>query len=95
MVAGYPAAAREANIASGRVVMNCLVGTDGRLTDCNVKSDEPKGYGFGEAAMALSADFQVGKWSDEGLPTIGGRVDVPIRYELADEPPATQTPVKP
>jgi TonB family protein len=90
--AGFPKAAQDAHVEVGRVVMNCLVAAEGRLTECVVKSEDPKGYGFDKAALALSADFQVGQWSDEGLPTVGGRLNVPLRYQLHDDAPTAPSP---
>lgn len=76
----YPTAARKARIG-GRGVMNCLVGAGGRLEDCKLVSETPTGHGFGEAALALSPRFALKTWTSEGLPSQGGRVTVPIRFE--------------
>jgi hypothetical protein len=61
------------------------------LKDCTVQRQSPEGLGFGDAALALSGLFQVSVWTDEGLPTVGGRVSVPIRYEAALPAPAADT----
>ncbi len=47
--------------------------------------------------MALAKDFQVSVWTPEGLPTVGGLVRVPIRYQMgsSDPPPASPTPSGP
>ncbi len=82
----YPAAAAKANVGQARVVMSCQVGPEGRLAACAVQSETPAGLGFGEAAKVLSKAFQVRTWTAEGLPTIGGSVRVPIRYNLPEEP---------
>lgn len=86
MVAGFPAAANAAGLLKARVVLNCAVGEDGRLTGCGVQSEEPKDYGFGGATLALASRFRLKIWSAEGLPVVGGRVNVPIRYDLAPGP---------
>ena len=84
----FPAEARKAGILKARVTLNCLVAPDGRLTDCQTQSEDPTGYGFGAAAASLSGKFHVSVWTAEGLPTVGGRVGVPIRYEFQQPPPA-------
>jgi hypothetical protein len=52
-----------------------------------VNRQSPPDVGFNKAALALSAIFQVTVWTDEGLPTVGGRITVPIRYEAGDAAP--------
>ncbi|MDP3749803.1 MAG: energy transducer TonB [Phenylobacterium sp.] len=88
MVAGYPAAAVEAGVRTGRVVMNCQVVAEGRLSACATEREEPAGLGFGDSAVALSKAFRVQTWSTEGLPTVGGSIRVPLRYEMPNAPPA-------
>ncbi len=75
----------------GYVALACDVGPGGHLAHCAIESQSPDGLGFGAAALALSTQFQVSVWTDEGLPTVGGRLNVPIRYEAA---PAAATAVR-
>lgn len=77
----YPAAAVAAGVQGARVAMLCEVGAEGRLTDCSVESEDPKGLGFDQAALALATAFQVKTWTAEGLPTVGGKIRLPIRYQ--------------
>ena len=42
----------------------------------------PAGLGYGEAAMKLSPYFRLAVWTDEGLPTVGGTVSIPLRFDL-------------
>ncbi|MES2340889.1 MAG: TonB family protein [Pseudomonadota bacterium] len=85
LATGFPKG--EDRVASTvRVVLDCLVETTGGLTDCKVQGETPPGQGFGEAAVKMSQYFQVTTWTLDGLPTSGGRIKVPIRYELT--PPA-------
>ncbi|CAN7486842.1 energy transducer TonB [Phenylobacterium sp. LjRoot164] len=89
VIAGYPAAAMKANVGAARVVIACDVVEGGQLAGCATQSEEPGGLGFGEAALALAGAFQARPWTAEGLPTVGGRVRIPIRYEFpAEAPPA-------
>lgn len=70
-----------------RVALDCLVQAGGKLNDCKVQSEQPAGEGFGVAAVNMSQYFQVTSWSVDGLPTVGGRIRVPIRYEIAPAKP--------
>ena len=82
---GYPAAARAKGISGARVVLHCVVGTGGTVQDCQVRSEEPAEFGFGQAALALAPHFRLSVWTEQGLPTVGGRVTLPIRYQLPPE----------
>ena len=88
VAAGYPAAAAKAGVRSARVLLGCDIVAHGRLSQCAVESEEPPGYGFAASALALIASFQVKTWTDEGLPMIGARIRVPIRFQLPEKPPA-------
>lgn len=61
-----PPRAVQANI-SGWAQVTCLVAEGGRLTECEVEDESPRGLGFGEAALAtmpsviLSPDIPVGR----------------------------------
>jgi len=92
VTAGFPAAALAAHVYTGHVTLACDVGVAGRLANCAVVNQSPDGLGFDEAALALSADFQVSVWTQEGLPTVGGRISVPIRYESPAPKAAAATP---
>lgn len=90
--AAYPRKAAEAGILTGRGVIRCVILAGGGLTNCRVSSEEPAGQGFGEATLSLREHFAVSTWTDEGLPTIGGSVLVPVRFTLnpASTPPPAQ-----
>lgn len=93
MLAGYPPKALDAGVKSARVVMGCTAGAGGKLEACQITSEEPAGLGFAAAGMELSRSFRVEPWTADGLPIVGGRIRVPIRYQLPDEEPAA--PAKP
>ncbi len=80
--AAIPSAARDAGVLTARVVLNCKVGVGGSLEACRVESEEPSGFGYADAALSLSSSFRLNLWSDEGLPTIGGTIRAPIRFDL-------------
>jgi TonB family protein len=68
-----------------RVVMDCGVQKGGVLSDCAVESEDPAGQGYGAGALALTPKIRVGLLTGEGVPTVGARVRVPIRYELTPQ----------
>jgi len=67
-----------------RVKLGCRVIAGGKVEDCKVTSEEPANEGFGATALAVSKFFGVSTWSQEGLPTVGGRVNIPVRFELGE-----------
>lgn len=77
----YPDAAGRASM-SGHVTLDCVVDADGRL-DCVVTREEPAGYGFAEATLAISRYFRVAPETRDGVPTEGGRVRRTIRWLVA------------
>ncbi|MBL8537860.1 MAG: energy transducer TonB [Hyphomonadaceae bacterium] len=62
---------------SGRVVLDCAVAADGRLS-CAVASEEPLGWGFGDASLQAARHFRVAPATADGRPTSGGRLRVPM-----------------
>jgi hypothetical protein len=64
-----------------RVMLGCAVEPGGGVSDCRVTREEPAGQGVGEAALSLVPHFKMSTWTIEGLPTVGGSVNIPIRYE--------------
>lgn len=92
MSAVVPDAAKAQKAFKARAVINCQVGASGELETCGVQSEEPAGLGYGDAAVALSRRFKLAIWTDEGLPIVGGKVRVPIRFDLDDYMRAASTP---
>ena len=78
--ATFPKTANGVN--SVRVVLACTVMTLGALGACSVDSEDPPGQGYGQGALALATKFRVGPWSQDGQPTVGAKLKLPIRYEL-------------
>lgn len=89
LAGAIPAAAVTAGVKTARVKMSCTVIRGGAVADCAVVSEEPSGLGFGAATLGLAKGIRVSIWTSEGLPTVGGGVTVPIRYEIP--PPAAPT----
>lgn len=77
----YPERALERG-QEGRVNLACIVAADGRIS-CTVTSEDPTGWGFGDAAMRISRHFRMAPATRDGAATSGGRVNVPIRFNVA------------
>jgi protein TonB len=76
----YPPRALERE-KDGRVVLNCIVGADGRVS-CDVSREDPDGWGFGDAALKISKSFQMAPQTVNGQATSGGRISIPIVFRL-------------
>ena len=61
----------------------CTVGADGHQRDCGVAGEEPAGFGFGDAAMALVPAMRFKPATRDGL-SVESRIRIPIRFD----PPA-------
>jgi len=92
LAAVIPAQARTAKVYKARVMMACNVAAEGTVDGCAVKSEDPTGLGYGAAAMMLSRYFRLAVWTDEGLPTVGGTVTIPLRFDLESAVAAAPTP---
>ena len=87
--AGLPSAeetsAAFSKVESGhgtvRVTLACVVQQGGGVSNCSVAREEPAGIGVAQAAMALAPRFRLSTWTAEGLPTVGGTINIPLRYE--------------
>lgn len=53
----------------------------GSVSDCKVVTEDPAGQGVGQAALSLAPHFRLTTWTAEGLPTVGGTINIPLRYE--------------
>ena len=78
----YPAIAKRSN-KEGVVVAEFTIGVDGRASDITVVSEEPKGFGFGDAATEAVKRwrFTPAKKGGESVPM---RVRQTIRFNLDD-----------
>lgn len=74
VAAAYPAKATTEHLV-GRAVISCRVTTEAALTDCQVTSETPDGYGFGAAALALAPKFRL------QLGNLPERIAIPLRFE--------------
>jgi len=76
----YPRRALERG-REGRVVLDCVVAANRRI-GCSVAEETPAGWGFGDAALRISEAFRMSPMLENGQPTEGGRVRVPISFRL-------------
>ncbi|MES1200647.1 MAG: energy transducer TonB [Pseudomonadota bacterium] len=67
----YPPRALDRGM-EGTAQIDCLVSADGRV-QCTVISENPAGWGFGEASLRAARLFRVAPQTSDGRPTTGGR----------------------
>lgn len=79
----YPRAAWRKNV-EGRAVLQCRVGVDTRLYGCVVLEESPAGYGFGDAALAISGEMRMSPRTVDGKPEAGAQVRVPIVFKAPE-----------
>jgi TonB family protein len=75
----YPEEARRARVP-GRVVLKCIVGLDGKATNCAVLEESPSGYGFAKASLTALEAFRFTPKTYDCIPTDTGMVVVPINF---------------
>lgn len=77
----YPDAAQRISL-EGRAVISCTVTAEGLVENCEVISEDPPGFGFGAAALRLSASFRMRPQTIDGVPVGGAKVTVPLAFRL-------------
>lgn len=78
LAAVLPQRALNENV-DGRTAMSCAVDAEGYLHDCHIVREEPQGYGFGTAALALAPHFRLNL---AVVSAPGGRVEVPVTWRF-------------
>ena len=76
MAAAFPGVAQALEI-EGRAVIACAVTPAGRVQACEVSSEAPSGLGFGQAALAISADFRL-----RPTKAADATVRIPIKFQV-------------
>lgn len=74
----YPDRALESR-QSGRVVLDCTAEASGRL-NCSVSDESPRGYRFGEAALAISRQVRLQPTLSDGRSVAGGHLTLPLNF---------------
>jgi TonB family protein len=64
---------------SGRVVLDCEIGGNGRLS-CGVAQESPGGYGFGDAGLNIARQLRVRSTLPDGTPAAGRRLRLPLSF---------------
>jgi protein TonB len=77
----YPSRAQDRE-QEGVVTVDCLVDGSGHIS-CTVVSEDPPGWGFGDATLRIARQFQVAPQTSDGRPTSGGRIRKTVRWRLA------------
>lgn len=76
----YPDRAQRMEV-SGRVTMRCRVTESGELTQCQIASETPAGYGFGDAALRLVPYFRLNPLDLDGRAVAGRMITVPVAFQ--------------
>jgi hypothetical protein len=96
MVRNFPQAAANAGLKTGLGVVSCTATDYGALTGCTVAREDPAGSGFGAAALSLAENkMMMSRWSRQGRPVGGARLQIPIRLTLTADavPPSGEVKV--
>lgn len=67
-------------MALPHTLVHCSVTERGLLDGCTVSEESPKGRGYGDAALKLTALFMMRPMTVDGRPVAGAVVDVPINF---------------
>jgi protein TonB len=77
----YPDKALYAS-KSGHVVMHCSVTPEGKLSDCKITQETPKGFGFGAAVLSLVPLYRLEPVTAGGTAASDGTVDIPVDFRI-------------
>ncbi|HWA23573.1 MAG TPA: toll/interleukin-1 receptor domain-containing protein [Caulobacterales bacterium] len=78
LTSAYPTEARKTDTA-GQALLNCVVLADGKLA-CSVISERPEGWGFGSAALTVSAYFKAAPELPDGSLARGKTAQLTISF---------------
>jgi len=67
----------------GSVELECTVERDGRVSNCIVRSETPRGFGFGEAALNAARRARLSPRTVDGVAT-GGKIRFRTTFRIPD-----------
>lgn len=79
----FPDQAVSADV-EGYVVLQCKATSEGVVSNCVVVQETPGGYGFGDAALRMSASFRMKPTAQGGVAAASGSVRVPVSFRGPD-----------
>ena len=85
LFAAFPESALETG-TPGRATIRCQIGDRGVLSGCAVVDENPRGYGFGPAALRLSASMTASLPVQDGAESKNATITIPLAFDL---PPVT------
>ena len=88
----YPLAGVRAGMG-GRALVTCRIGLDKRLYDCAASEEQPAGYGFGDAAIAVARLMVVEPPTVNGRPIADTTLKVPITFKMAAQVELSEAPL--
>ena len=91
----FPAKAVAAGLTTGRGTVDCLIGPGGQLTACTSVGEDPVGMDFGAMAVQLAQVMALNPWGEDGLPTEGSHIRVPLRLNREAGAPSPGTTTAP
>jgi TonB family protein len=74
----YPERALEQE-QSGRVVLDCVASASGSLS-CSIAEEDPRGWGFGAAAMSIARQARIEPTAADGSSVAGRHVRLPLSF---------------
>jgi TonB family protein len=88
----FPDAAVKAGLKTGSATVDCQIGAEGALSQCDVVSESTPGVGLGGLAKTIAEGWVANRWTEEGLPVAGARVRLPIKMTYGSKPLADLDP---
>ena len=79
----FPAKAKAAGLSTGRAVLDCVPNAQGKMTSCEVVSEDPAGIDFGAAAQKTAEAMTVNPWTSSGEPADGAHLVFAVRINKA------------
>lgn len=86
----YPQRALERGV-EGVVVLDCAIGDDRSLTSCSIIHEEPRRFGFADAAKRIACNFEVVERTNAGGLPAGSST---YRRDAEGEPWRARTPIR-